>query len=208
MSTWTTISNSAVAVGGIPASSTVTALRDNPVAIAKAATGSPAVFAGWHPVAKDSVGDAEDGLIYDSAVNGTVASVETPNFQDGYEYRILGRDLSGSTGGVPAIGLYRATSASWYNVNIYSSINSSSITFFDIELSAPRISTIYHLFKANIGIRIPGEPGTFEQSDIHTGVADFTSAQKVGKARFIYSAGNIDAGKIWLFRRREYASAP
>jgi hypothetical protein len=49
MATWTSISNAAVAVGGIPSSTTVTALRDNPSAIAEAANGAPVVFAGWNP---------------------------------------------------------------------------------------------------------------------------------------------------------------
>jgi len=43
MTTWTTIPNSAAGVGGIPSGTTITALRDNPVAIAEGATGAPRV---------------------------------------------------------------------------------------------------------------------------------------------------------------------
>ena len=43
MATWTTISNLAVGSGGIPSGATVTALRDNPVAIAEGAAGAPRV---------------------------------------------------------------------------------------------------------------------------------------------------------------------
>ena len=39
MTTWTTIVNAAVNVGGIPGSSTVTAFRDNPIAIAEESSG-------------------------------------------------------------------------------------------------------------------------------------------------------------------------
>ena len=57
MTTWTTISNAAVAVGAIPSSSIVTALRDNPSAVAESSSGAPVMVSGWHPVDKISTGD-------------------------------------------------------------------------------------------------------------------------------------------------------
>jgi hypothetical protein len=41
MADWTTLPNTAVGVGGLPSGTTVTALRDNPVAIAEGAAGAP-----------------------------------------------------------------------------------------------------------------------------------------------------------------------
>ena len=41
MADWTTLPNAAVGVGGLPSGTTVTALRDNPVAIAGGASGAP-----------------------------------------------------------------------------------------------------------------------------------------------------------------------
>ena len=43
MTTWTTLSAGAVGVSGIPSGSTVTALRDNPVAIAEGSSGAPRI---------------------------------------------------------------------------------------------------------------------------------------------------------------------
>ena len=43
MTTWTDLSPGAVGVGGIPSGSTVTALRDNPVAIAEGSSGAPRI---------------------------------------------------------------------------------------------------------------------------------------------------------------------
>jgi hypothetical protein len=43
MADWTTLPNTAVGVGGLPSGTTVTALRDNPVAIAEGAPGAPRV---------------------------------------------------------------------------------------------------------------------------------------------------------------------
>jgi hypothetical protein len=41
MADWTNLPNTAVGVGGLPSGTTVTALRDNPVAIAEGAAGAP-----------------------------------------------------------------------------------------------------------------------------------------------------------------------
>ena len=43
MADWTNLPNQAVGVGGLPSGTTVTALRDNPVAIAEGAAGAPRV---------------------------------------------------------------------------------------------------------------------------------------------------------------------
>ena len=43
MADWTNLPNQAVGVGGLPSGTTVTALRDNPVAIAQGAAGAPRV---------------------------------------------------------------------------------------------------------------------------------------------------------------------
>lgn len=43
MADWTTLPNLAVGVGGLPSGTTVTALRDNPVAIAEGAAGAPRI---------------------------------------------------------------------------------------------------------------------------------------------------------------------
>ncbi len=44
MADWTTLPNTAVGVGGLPSGTTVTALRDNPVAIAEGALGAPRIL--------------------------------------------------------------------------------------------------------------------------------------------------------------------
>ena len=44
MADWTTLPNLAVGVGGLPSGTTVTALRDNPVAIAEGAEGAPRLY--------------------------------------------------------------------------------------------------------------------------------------------------------------------
>ena len=86
MADWTNLPNQAVGVGGLPSGTTVTALRDNPVAIAQGAAGAPRVQtkALEGPVAGDThvinnlqlgtVGS--NGTIYPSTQANRLASAE------------------------------------------------------------------------------------------------------------------------------------
>ena len=96
MTTWTTISNASVAVGAIPSSTLITALRDNPSAAQESAAGAPVSVYGWVPVDKVTVGDGKRGVIYDFSVDGSVTTITTANFVDGYEYRMVVSDLTPS----------------------------------------------------------------------------------------------------------------
>ena len=203
MTTWTTISNAAVAVGAIPSSSTVTALRDNPAAVAEASSGAPVVFAGWHPVDKVSVGDGKDGLIYDHAVTGDVASVITPDFVDGYEYRVMAHFLRSTTVTDVRLELdgFFETGAIYKRLIFSPEAGGSNYFGYDLTLPTPRLVTRTHLALGN----------TYVDGNIGIGydAASYDATpQKLLRARVAFTAGNIRAGKIWMFRRREYASSP
>lgn len=204
MTTWTTISNAAVAVGGIPSSSTVTALRDNVSAAAESASGAPINVTGWHPVDKITVGDGKTGLIYDFSVNGAVSSVVTPDFVDGYEYRMIGHGLSHSSSTSQAFYIegYKETSAQY--VLFYADGDHLNNVQFacDAEFLMPRLSTTVHFLRltANRGGSFAGVQNRPESST--------SPDQKILRGRIRFSDGNIDSGKVWVFRRREYASSP
>ena len=202
---WTTISNAAVAVGAIPSSSTVTALRDNPIAVADASSGAPVVFAGWHPVDKVSVGDGADGLIYSHAVTGNVASVITPDFVDGYEYRIIAHDLVSTSPTNVRINLnaYFQTTGTYRRLYFSPDGNGTSGDYgFDLTLPTPRLSTRTHLA---LGVAYRDGAITSDGSDTTSWIS---TAQKLLRGQINFTAGNIQGGKVWMFRRREYASSP
>lgn len=206
MTTWTSISNAAVAVGGIPSSTTVTALRDNPSALAESASGAPVMVSGWHPHDKVSIGDGKTGLIYDHAVNGTVPSVVTPDFVDGYEYRVVALDLNHSdtlNNRRLQMEAFKETDAV-YRLIRQSAEGSSSAEFgYHAEFYLPRIASQSH-FVMTMSYRDGDFSGAF---DVTSAMYD-PPAQKILRARVSFSAGNITAGKIYFFRRREYASLP
>lgn len=197
MTTWTDIAGAAVAVGGIPSSATVTALRDNPSALAETASGAPVMQSGWHPVDKVTVGDGKDGLIYSGATSGSVSAIVTPNFVDGYEYRIIASDI-GQTSGTATVdySIYGETTG-W--VLVRRLVNSLAIAEFisiEITLSLPRISQRMHLSVTNQAGTLNGNQYTF------------STAQKLRNARILFSGANATTGKVWLLRRRDYASLP
>jgi len=81
MTDYTTLSNTAVGVGGLPSGATVTALRDNPLAIAEGTSGAPKVQ-----------GKAFEN-VYIGAVNGTGTTESAVVLPDGVE--LIRLDVSG-----------------------------------------------------------------------------------------------------------------
>lgn len=202
MTTWTAITNAAVAVGGIPSSSTVTALRDNPSALAEASSGAPVMVSGWHPVDKVTIGDGKAGVIYNFATNGVVADIVTSDFEDGYEYRLIGIALSHNAGINQSLRLelYKQTDAAYDTAVTFTTGSSSAGVWFDAEILMPRLSKTTHL------VRYIADAGGGLMTTTVGGVIDST-VQTILRARLIFSSGSIDAGTVYLFRRREYASS-
>jgi hypothetical protein len=202
MTTWTSISNAAVAVGGIPSSSTVTALRDNPSAIAEAASGAPIVVSGWHPIDKVTIGDGKTGLIYDWAINGTVANVTTPDFEDGWEYRIVGHMLTSSF-----LGTVRLQVSAFFEIDAvyrrlaFGTDTANNASFgCDVVIPMPRLATQVHPVLGDMFVNNAVAMAFDAPYD--------ATIQKLTRARISFTSGNINSGKVYLFRRREYASLP
>ena len=193
MTTWTTISNASVAVGAIPSSTLVTALRDNPSAAQEGAAGAPVSVYGWQPVDEVTVGDGKRGLIYDYAVDGSVATITTPNFVDGYEYRMIVVDL-GATGAVQVGFFLYGETTGWVEAKRIAN-SYSTVQTFDIEIRMPRISQRNHVSLI------------CSQNLTSNGGYLFGSAQKVRNGRIDFATGGTSQGVVYLFRRREFASA-
>jgi len=206
MTPWTSISNAAVAVGGIPSRTTETALRDNTSALAESASGAPVMVSGWHPHDKVSIGDGKTGLIYDHAVNGTVPSVVTPDFVDGYEYRVVALDLNHSdtlNNRRLEMEAFKETDAVYRLIKQSPDGISSAEFGYHAEFYLPRIASQSHFVMTMSYMN-----GDYANTIELTSAMYDPPAQKILRARISFSEGNITAGKIWFFRRREYASSP
>lgn len=204
MTTYSTISNPAVAVGGIPSSATVTALRDNPIAIAESASGAPILSAGWHPYDKVSVGDGTTGLLYDHTVNGAQATITTPDFEDGWEYKIVARAL-GHTNGTArtlTIQVYDSSYRSFKTTT--NTISNTVMASFDAEIYSPRYAQMQHI---GLFINSFSESQQMKTSDVGPGDFGVVSPFKLLRAQMTLSGSiSFAYGKVWLMRRRCYRS--
>jgi hypothetical protein len=196
---WTTLLNAVFLPGKPILGSTGAALRDNIPAAAHGEAGAPITGAGWHPYDAVDVGDGATGLIYDSAVNGSVASITTPDFEDGYEYAAHWNGLTLGNGNTLRLAVNRSVSGnvtSWTVVtgNTGETICSGVATFI-----RPRVVLNAHIIQtatyAHAGANAEGAASATDRG------LSYATAQKLNRAIFTNSGGSITAGKMWLLRR-------
>jgi hypothetical protein len=167
------------------------ALRDN------------SLKSGWHPYNKARIGDANTGVIYDFAIDGTVATLVTPDFEDGYEYMIVVNELSHNSGTTPTylqMELYRETSASYVAGTSSLDAGTAAAATISGQIILPwmRSSRVTHIAQHAFG------NGNFGGASV-VGFG-MTTSQKVLRARLSYTTGSIDAGKLYLYRRGVFAA--
>lgn len=127
MTTWTTIPNTAVAAGGRPRGSVITALRDNPVAIAEGAAGAPrvafaAIRAGIAAEPHGQVGTYGFFRPSDNIATGATVAGSTL----GYSSAINQINISGN--GNLAVGSFGSPSGSWKCMGFISVADSTDVT--------------------------------------------------------------------------------
>lgn len=166
--------------------------RDNPVASFEGASGAPVAEMMWHPydmTNMSAVGDdTGEGVIFDRDVDGSVASVETPVFVDGYSYRITAIDITGVT--EFDFDLYKDTDGS-YQTGL--NLTTSGTTSFIWNVSYPWISSLNHF--GDILIR----DGT--NNDLFSTSFNDLTVQKVTRARVTFAGGGPSNGRIILEKK-------
>jgi hypothetical protein len=178
--------------------------RDNPLAVAEASSAAPVNQGNWHPYNKVTNGDANTGRFYDFATDGALASDVTPDFVDGYEYLVIGRDVSHNNG-VAAnfqIEAFRETNAAY---NPIQSITGAAATIrlnFRLYLPTVRQSINLHPFEFTHSIETTALANSVIAWNFTSSGNQFSTAQKVLRARFSWSGGSIDAGQMFLYRRK------
>ena len=138
MADWTNLPNQAVGVGGLPSGTTVTALRDNPVAIAQGAAGAPRV-------ANIALGGliAGEGTASRSGSSGTSTVVTVTNLGSVSEVLLISNLISN----------LNATASIWFRT----STNNGSSWSSPIRLCAiPNITANTIQVGASRGLNISG----------------------------------------------------
>ena len=172
---------------------------NNPIAIAMGLTGAPVVAVGWHPYDMVDVGDGADGVIYDHAIDGAVASVETPLFADGYEYMIRWDNFFPSYNATLILSGHRGTDAAWSAVAASAASVPAHSGYAVFVL--PMRAAIHHQVLAQTFLN----DTTDRFGGIYYDIYD-TTVQKITKAKIALGAGTTTAGKVFLYRRREYTT--
>jgi hypothetical protein len=198
MTAFTDILSASLAVGKKFTSSIAIAFRDNPVAIAEGDLDAPAVAAGWHPYDKVLNGDTNTGEVYSFAADGAVASFESPNFSDRYEYRFLIDALGASAIADLTIELYRATSAAYAGSALLIVTAASELYTGRVEVLVPRKTLRAHSLRGEIAQDATNATGSLPQVNF---LVNHTTAQKIGKVRFAVTAGTMNAGAVYMYRR-------
>lgn len=211
MATWTDIPDGNLDPGQPIRSVDGLSLRDNPVAIAESANDAPIVRGGWHPYNQTTYG-AGSGLIYDHGVMGNVTEVESPVFEDKYEYMFLWQALA-------------RTSGADANLNIEFQLVSTAAYTFTLNLGAIRaaggarynhgmayIETPYrvanmHRLVTQVTVEAtnPAANANFAAATGTSGryTATRNQATAINRMKLVASAADaIQNGSVWLLKRR------
>lgn len=161
--------------------------------------------ASWHPYDMTSLGDGSDGKFYDYSVDGAVANFVTPDFEDGYEYAIKLDGLSFVNDGDPRLEAYLETSAAYDTaVALSATVTNNYVLSAKILLPGVRESLkIRHYILEYYYREALGVPTDLSSTDRGILSQDNT-AQKITKIRISPPSGNTDAGKAYLYRRRNH----
>lgn len=207
---WTTFPLSAFLVDKPGNAIKAAAWYENPIAMAGMMPDAPVMLGTWHPYNMVAAEDGADGEIWSFATDGAVTSIETPDFADGYEYRLELIDVTNSAGSSDlTLAAYYQTSAAYSAEGILRS--------FPASPAGQRTSgyaSINRAFEASSTHAVDFAAGGVNSTGIGVeGVSAFsgalffthTTAQRIGKARLSISAGTFNGGKVLLMRRKLYA---
>jgi hypothetical protein len=155
--------------------------------------------AGWSPY------NGTDAVLYDVSVGGATAAVEA-TFADGYEYLVIADHISGTAVSSPALRIYRNSTAAYSSKSNQRSGTASAASFYyvEIEFRQPRVSKRAHVGRSWSYAQIDaGIAEGFDALASSTTVVGMThaSATVINKVEISMSTGNIDAGRILLYRR-------
>jgi hypothetical protein len=216
MADWTTLPNTAVGVGGLPSGATVTALRDNPVAIAEGAAGAPVASQAWHPIGISANGSNE-GVIYDFAVDGGISTFGF-NVQAGYEYKVRLEGLYSTGSGGRNLLVEVDINSTWRQFTIFglagtvegSPFNNRIWTTFDMR-SLGSIRPIYD-GQSTLPYSITTAANTIGGAppELTTISGTTTSPLRLApsarglptEVRFRLSSGTYAGGKVFVAQRR------
>lgn len=202
MASWTNQSTDSLLPGEPWTSAKALAAFENPVALAEGATGAPIPQTGWHGYNAVTVGDGNVGQFYSGALT---EFVETPNFEDGYEYRLLGRGVTFTPETIAAMQIEYLINGAWQEVYATTAESVGPLDF-DIWFRSPRRSARRFLIDYSIAFDPDSSSWSPTNGAQENGVASIADNNEavVTRARFTFSGRDVNGGNCFLLRRREF----
>ena len=204
MADYTDLSNAAVGIGGLPSGATVTALRDNPIAIAENTPNAPFIERIWYPY-DAAVSGGGDGVIYDHSIDGSVFGFEGPAFEVGYDYLILAEGISHAvTLNSITLFLYRETSASYVASFRLSSTTANNLNFSGVEVHRPYTSLGFHMGTNGYVADLGAGDGANISGSMNSFALTHATPQRLSKFKLECTdvTATILSGKVYLYRRK------
>lgn len=205
MTTFTSLPNSAVQTGGRPRGSTITALRDNPVAIAECDPTAPVNQAAWHPYNRTFGNGSENGRFYDFAVDGAITTIQSPVLEDGYEYRLRIGGLSLGTTNQPLSIELRGQASGVYSgiATLVPAWGLSNIMFAEVFFPTVRRTQRSHFIHGYYNSGLFGANQITGAAQISLG-QELTGLDSIDRIRLSTGGSSTDGGVYVLERRRLY----
>lgn len=207
MADWVAIQDTAVDPDAPVTSELAYAWRDNVIAVTEGALGSPYEYAVWRPWDSAVWGDGGTGVIWDFAVHGGSPTIVTPDFEEGWDYRLLVDRIGGPfapLGGNPIrIRFYDASWGSYINVggNI---VSSAGRGFGFINIFQPGSTGV--TIRSHEAIIV--DVGSLSNNGATNSTAGMTIWRRDGGLPVIRAElssstiGNFSTGRVVMMRRR------
>lgn len=196
---------SAITAGEIDSDSPITDTlagkwANNVLAIAEGDVTAPFLATGWH----NHNGAQALSAIYDFGVSGTVATIVSPDFADGWEYLFIFDEI-GTNGGTTddlRVELYRATSAAYATASVILTDAANSVVRGFVMVHMPRATLNFHRISSEMADGTAANSVSIGAAETNNGLIVHATAQKLLRARFSWAAGSFNAGKIFMARRQ------
>lgn len=161
-----------------------------------------AVESMWYPYDKTNDSDSShSGLIYDFSTHGVMSEIESPNFEDGWEYRFRLHLLSHNAvgGATLVLRLWREADSAWSSdANIYGSMGAGLEVSGQFIAHDPRFAAIGHSVSGHVYRSDLIAVGSANSFDFYFAY----NTQKIGKIKIQLSSGGFDSGTVWMDRRK------
>lgn len=204
MSEYTTINDSDLEAGDPFTATQAQAFNNNVLAIIEqdptAVTAGKFVPGAWY--VEDGAGGSDP--LYDFATDGGSATITTPDFEAGYDYRLVGWDFAPAGGAISlTIEIYDDVAAAWSTLVSSGTVASTDYASFDMLAIHPMASRRNHHFLGFLG-EDSGSGTNVVSSQLDSLRHISTSARTLGKMRIQSDAGgtNFASGTVYLFKRK------